>query len=261
MQIPADFDNGKDAGSTMREQDSLPDFVRAGNQGGNPELYELENLALDRENLVWNALHRVAPWNGKSILDLGCGSGFWLPRYAETAAQIIGVEPDPALLPAAHARTSQAQVLAGSAEHIPLDGASVDVVHARFAYFFPTTGNDCSAGLAEVFRVLVPGGTLVVIDNDHCNGEFAELLAASSWAASAQGEDAFIRRWWGERGAGRTEVMSSWTFGTAADLAAVLSLEFPAEVAQPWLAANPARTRLTYGYVLHHLKKPSKRDG
>ena len=74
----------------------------------------------------------------------------------------------------------------GSAEHIPLGGASVDVVHARFAYFFPTPGNDCSAGLSEVMRVLRPGGTLVVIDNDQSNGDFADLLAASS-AAETQG--------------------------------------------------------------------------
>ena len=40
-------------------------------------------------------------------------------------------------------------------------------------------------------RVLRPGGTLVVIDNDQVNGEFAELLAVSS-AGEAQGYEDYI---------------------------------------------------------------------
>ncbi|MDJ0355950.1 class I SAM-dependent methyltransferase [Paenarthrobacter sp. PH39-S1] len=156
------------------------------------------------------------------MVDLGCGSGLWLQRHAATAESVIGIEPDAELLPTARARTQRAQVLAGSAEHIPLADSSVDVVHARFAYFFPTPMNACSPGLAEVLRVLRPGGSLVVIDNDHQHGEFARLLGQSPWAAAAQGEDDFIRRWWGERGASHHEVMSSWTFDTAEDLSAVL---------------------------------------
>ncbi|GAA1347493.1 class I SAM-dependent methyltransferase [Arthrobacter roseus] len=239
----------------MTNQTDLTDFVKATNQGENPELYEVENLALDREGTVWDALQRIAPWEGKTILDLGCGSGFWLPRYAEAAAETIGVEPDPDLLPEAESRTPGARVLSGSAEHIPLPDASVDVVHARFAYFFPMVNNDCTAGLEEVLRVLEPGGTFVVIDNDHQHGEFADLLAKSPWAIAGQGEERFINEWWAGHGADRTEVMSSWTLDSESDLRDVLHLEFPADVVNPWLEAHPGRTRLTYGYVLHHLKK------
>ncbi|AIY00209.1 hypothetical protein ART_0610 [Arthrobacter sp. PAMC 25486] len=240
----------------MTIERNLSDFVRAGNQGENPELYEIENGALDRENIVWDALKQKASWDGKQIVDLGCGSGYWLPRYAETAEPVIGVEPEAELMPAARARTQSAHVLAGSAEHIPLADSSVDVVHARFAYFFPTPKNDCSAGLAEVLRVLRPGGSLVVVDNDHLHGEFARLLAQNPWAAATQGEAEYIQRWWSERGASRHEVMSSWTFDTPNDLTAVIRMEFPPEVSEPWLGLNPERTKLTYGYVLHHLRRP-----
>ena len=230
------------------------DFFRAWNQGLHPDLYELENRALDREGLVWAALGRLAPWTGRVILDLGCGTGFWLPRYAELAASVIGVEPDPELLAAARSRPGGASVLHGSAEHIPLPDNSVDVVHARFAYFFPSPQNDCSAGLAEVQRVLRPGGSLLVIDNDQLDGEFADLLQAAN-ASAGQGEGAYIANWWRDRGASTEHVMSSWRFDSAQDLADVVRMEFPNGTAEAWLAADPERTRLSYGYALHHSRK------
>ena len=229
----------------------LADFRPAPNQGGDPALYEIENRALDPRGLVLDAMREAAPWAGRSLLDLGCGSGFWLPGYAEEAARAIGVEPDPTLLPLARRRDARVRVLAGSAEHIPLPDASVDVVHARFAYFFPPAG---AAGLAEVLRVLRPGGALVVVDNDLRAGRFAELLARLP-DAEAQAQGRHTDAWWAERGAERTEVMSEWRFDSRADFEAVLRLEFPAEVADPWLTANPEALGLSYGYVLFTVRR------
>lgn len=98
--------------------------------------------------------------------------------------------------------------------------------------------------------MLRPDGALVVIDNDTERGEFAELLVRSD-AAADQGQDTYARRWWADVGAETGEVMSSWTFDTRADLEAVLRLEFPADLAEEWLAAHPEATSLTYGYLLH----------
>src|SRR5215469_8112073 len=82
----------------------LPDFKHAPNQGGNIELYEAENRALDPDGHVLAAMRARAPWAGRALLDLGCGSGFWLAGYADEAAEVIGVEPDPRLLPLAAGR-------------------------------------------------------------------------------------------------------------------------------------------------------------
>jgi SAM-dependent methyltransferase len=232
----------------------LPDFVRAPNQAGDPELYDVENRAMDRDGLVLAAMHELAPWTGRTLVDLGCGSGYWLAGYAADAAHVIGVEPDPTLLPLARARDGGAQVLHGSAEHIPLPDDSVDVVHARFAYFFPP---GCDAGLAEVLRVLRPGGTLVVVDNDRRHGQFADLLAASPWAAY-QGSADTTDAWWRDRGARRVEVLSDWRFDRRSDLEAVLRLEFPPDVADDWLAAHPDALGLTYGYVLFAVDAPQE---
>jgi SAM-dependent methyltransferase len=239
---------------TIASAAELPDFRPAPNQGGNIELYEVENQALDPDGHVLAAMRARAPWAGRTLLDLGCGSGYWLGRYAGEAAEVIGVEPDPRLLPLAAARDPRVRVLRGSAEHIPVDDRSVDVVHARFAYFFPP---GCDAGLAEVMRVLRPGGTLVAVGNDLQAGEFAGLLRAAEGAlVPAGGQE--TDDWWAARGADRTTVRSFWRFTTRTDFEAVLRMEFPLNVAGPWLAARPRALGLSYSYTLYAVDKPHR---
>ena len=214
---------------------------------------QYEKFRAERTRPFFDLLSRIPDRSYKSIVDLGCGTGYWLARYSEDASRVIGIEPDPALRTAAAqaaADLPNAEVLAGSAEHIPLPDASADVVHARFAYFFPP-GTD--AGLTEVLRVLRPGGHLVVVDNDYRWGEFALLLAAAA-VRPPQQTAAAVDAWWRDRGATRYEVQSELRFATHADLAAVLHIEFPAQVATAWLSRHPAATGLSYGYVLFSVR-------
>jgi SAM-dependent methyltransferase len=239
-----------------REREApFPDWRFAPNIGGHPEIYEIENQALDRAGHVLDALRALAPWAGKTIVDLGCGTGYWLARYAGQAQRVIGIEPDPAVRAravTAAAGLPRTEVLAGSAERTGLPAASADVVHARFAYFFPP-GTD--AGLAEVLRVLRPGGSLLAVDNDYRWGEFSRLLAAASSRPPEQVAET-ADEWWRARGATRHQVRSELRFASRADLAAVLHIEFPAPVARAWLARNSRATGLSYGYVLHQVTRP-----
>ena len=127
---------------------------------------------LDPDGSVWSALHELTRYDGRDVLDLGCGTGFHLPRFASTARRVIGVEPHPSLAALAGRRTRRlgnVEVVAGQAESLPVPDSSVDVVHARWAYFF---GPGSEPGLAELDRVMRRGGTAVVIDNDPTTSTF-----------------------------------------------------------------------------------------
>jgi SAM-dependent methyltransferase len=235
--------------------DEFPDWQPAPNIRDNPELYELENIALDPDGLVLAAMREAAPWVGRRLVDLGCGNGFWLPGYAAEASDVVGVEPDSSLLRSALARVSglpNVRVGAGSAEHLPLDDAAADVVHARFAYFF---GPGAEPGLAEVLRVLTAGGTFIAIDNDHCDGEFADILRAAGHGFATR-DQADIDRWWADNGARAITVRSEWRFGSHRDLTAVLRNEFRDGAADAWLSEHPDRLHISYGFRLYVVTKP-----
>ena len=162
------------------------------------------------------------------MLDLGCGTGFHLPAFAEDARTVTGVEPHPDLAALAARRTRRldhVSVLPGTAQAIPLPDAAVDVVHVRWAYFF---GPGCEPGLAELDRVVRRGGTALVIDNDGSRSTFGSWFRRGYPHLPSPQE---IERFWGLRGWTRTPVDMGWRFTSRADLEAVVRIEFRPETA------------------------------
>jgi len=98
---------------------------------------------------------------GKVALDLGSGTGKFLPNLATTGAAVLAVEPVDAMRARLIEQNPDVQAMAGSAEHIPLADASVDaVICAQCFHWFAN-----ARALAEIHRVLKPGGMLGLIWN------------------------------------------------------------------------------------------------
>ena len=174
-------------------------------------------------------------WSGRDVLDIGCGTGFHLPRFAADAASVIGVEPHPDLLALAVRRTRalfNVTVQHGTAQALPLPDASVDVVHARWAYFF---GPGCEPGLAELDRVVRRGGVALVVDNDATRSTFGSWFRRG-YPKQPTAED--IERFWSTRGWTRTPVDMGWRFSSRADLESVVRIEFDATNAETFLAEH-----------------------
>ena len=211
-----------------------PGAVPSPNIWHSPETYEVENRAFDRSGALAALIGRLAPWGDADVLDVGCGTGFHLPQFAAAARSVVGVEPHPDLVAIARRRTRRldtVSVLHGSATDLPLPEASVDVVHARWAYFF---GPGCEPGLAELDRVVRPGGRAVVIDNDATRSTFGAWFRRGY----PRVDPVAVADFWHDRGWERHPVTTAWTFDTREDLEAVVRIELPTAVAESVLAEH-----------------------
>jgi SAM-dependent methyltransferase len=213
-----------------------------------PELYEAENRAVDPDGVIWNAIAALiddrglfGPANWGDALDVGCGNGFHLPELAKRSRGVVGVEPHAGLVTAAARRVAtlpKVTVRQGTAQELPLPDASVDLVHARWAYFF---GPGCEPGLREVERVVRRGGSAVVLDHDADHGDIGRWFAAGLRADGIAYDPDAVARFWARHGFTRRRLDVRWTFADRASLADVLRIEFPAEVVRAALAEVDAR--------------------
>ncbi|MHA6784439.1 class I SAM-dependent methyltransferase [Pseudonocardia saturnea] len=214
-----------------------------------PEVYEQENRAQDVDGAIWAALRAEAPWAGADVVDVGCGDGFHLPVLAVEAASVIGVEPHPPLV--RRARRRGLTVLQGGAAALPLPDASVDLVHARTAYFF---GAGCEPGLAEADRVLRPGGALAIVDLDATVGPYGDWMRADI----PHYDPVAAERFFVDRGFSLRRIGTRWVFPDRATLEAVLRIEFSRATADRAIAATPGR-EVPVGYRLHVRRKELSR--
>jgi SAM-dependent methyltransferase len=216
------------------------------------ETYELENRSVDPDRVIESAMGEILAsqgrpggWSGRDVLDLGCGTGFHLPRWAADARRVHGVEPHPGLAALAARRTAglaNVSVAVGTAQRLPLPPASVEVMHARWAYFF---GPGCEPGLRELDRVMRRGGTGFVVDNDTSRSTFGSWFRRGHPGVHA----VEVERFWSLHGWQRRPLDVEWRFTTRQELEAVVRIELDERVATEVLAEHTG-TRVDYAVNL-----------
>jgi len=149
----------------VRDQYEREDNLRA-----RQALYE-EKEGPDAREAVWEALAELAP---RRVLEVGGGPGELAERMQrELGAEVRFVDTSPRMVELARTRGVEAQV--GDVQALPFGDESFDaVVAAWMLYHVP----DLDRALAEIERVVAPGGALVAVTNsaDHLR-ELRELIS------------------------------------------------------------------------------------
>jgi ubiquinone/menaquinone biosynthesis C-methylase UbiE len=114
------------------------------------------------EPVVHEILDALPPGDA---LDAACGTGRFAAALVERGHRVVGVDTSPEMLAVARTRVPTATFRVGDLEdRLPLDDESVDVVVCGLAL---SHVESLGPALAELARVLRPGGDLVISDVHH----------------------------------------------------------------------------------------------
>jgi len=122
-------------------------------------------------------LDELGPWHGRTLLDVGCGSGGFASLAAACGARVAGVDAAPELIDIAERRVASGAFRVGEMEHLPYADSSFSVVSGVNSFPYAA---DPGRALAEAARVVRPGGKVVAMlwgTADECEaaGYFAAL--------------------------------------------------------------------------------------
>ena len=104
-------------------------------------------------------LARVAGTSFRSALDVGCGEGRFCRMLAAQGIATTGIDPTAALIAEARRRHPEGVYHVAAAEALPLPDAGFDLV---ICYLSLIDIDNLPAAIAEIIRVLAPGGTLLI---------------------------------------------------------------------------------------------------
>lgn len=92
----------------------------------------------------------LRPENGATLLDVGCGTGYFARRCAREGLQVTGLDPDECALSYARDKSDAIAFLAGKAEALPFADHSFDYCIAMTSLCFV---GDPGRAVAEMWRV------------------------------------------------------------------------------------------------------------
>lgn len=121
-----------------------------------------------------SALQRAGLHTGAQVLDVGIGTGLVARealRLIGNEGRLVGVDPSPGMM--GEVKLPGVELVQGRAEAIPRPDASADFLSMGYALRHIA---DVHAAFAEFFRVLRPGGQLMILEITKPSGKTGTLL-------------------------------------------------------------------------------------
>jgi ubiquinone/menaquinone biosynthesis C-methylase UbiE len=140
-------------------------------------LYERARPAYPPDAIAWIA-EQLDLREGRTVLDLGAGTGKLTRALLDTGAHVVAVEPGDAMRAELSRVLPEAEALRGAAEAIPLPSASVDAAAVGQAFHWFRHAE----AIPELHRVLRAGGPLALVWNardqeSELQREISELIS------------------------------------------------------------------------------------
>lgn len=138
------------------------DFYNAEMAAKQEQMAKTKDMVRQRTEIM----HLLSPRPGETILEVGCGNGILVRELVETVGakgQVVGLDASEAILDLARHLCRKGEFLIGDAMDLPFEDESFDAVIAVQVFCFL---DDVDRAIAETYRVLRPGGRLVVLDTD-----------------------------------------------------------------------------------------------
>ncbi len=125
--------------------------------------------------LIFNHVHRAVlsqlpnGFSPRCLLDIGCGTGRLLRKMVTRwpSATLVGIDPSEGMVSQARLLTPGAAIYQASAEEIPLEDGSMDLVTSTMSFHH---WSNQANGVAEVTRVLNRGGIFILADTNIGHG-------------------------------------------------------------------------------------------
>jgi len=126
--------------------------------------YDRTNSVLSLGNsFMWRlaTVRAIAPQRGERILDVAAGTGTSSAPLARAGAQVTAVDISPGMIALGRRKHPKVEFVEGDAMKLPFDEGTFDAVTISFGL---RNVADPKKALEEMFRVLKPGGRLVICE-------------------------------------------------------------------------------------------------
>jgi len=205
----------RDAAALTQVLAERADRTRSWFDSVGPEWDALRKVFND-DALRARAIARLVPPELR-VCDVGTGTGILALELARLGVRVIAVDHSQAMLDATAAKLQAAgahgvELRRGDAADLPLEEASVDAAFAHMVlHYLPSPAE----ALAEMGRVVKPGGLVVVVDFEEHDREWMREELGVQWLGFPLAD---VRRWFADAGLGEPRIDMDDSAGRGGDL-------------------------------------------